>query len=302
MPDVTPAVPSCGAASTDGRTDVTEPISRRRALRLLGAAGLGTVVLGACRADDPAVDASGASGAADRTTASAGSSASSSTTAASSGGAGVTVPASAFEGAAACTVTVAQTEGPYYIDVDKIRRDITEGKPGTPLRVAARVVDTDGCTPIKDAVFEIWHCDAGGLYSGFEAASTGRGGPGGGRGPTDQTRYLRGAQVTDAEGVAVIDTIYPGWYPGRTVHIHAKVILSNRDLLTTQLYFDDATSDAVFRSKVYKRGARVRNADDGIYRRETTLTLKEQGDGYLGLMTIGVRPTSSPSASRSAAD
>lgn len=252
-----------------------EEINRRQALRLLGAAGMGSVVLGACRGSDgdpvtqPQTTTSGPG-----------------TTPPVVGGA---VTADMFKGASACTLTPEQTEGPYYIDVDKIRSDIREDRQGAPLRVAARVMDADGCTPVRDAVFEIWHCDAGGLYSGFESASRG---PGGGGGPasTDQTRYLRGAQVTNADGIAVITTIYPGWYQGRTVHIHAKVQVSNAKALTTQLYFDDKLSQEVFATAPYNQrsGRRTLNADDNIYRSETTLSVSKEGAGYLGLITMGV--------------
>lgn len=266
-----------------------QEIGRRRALGLIGA-GIGAVALGACGGgdgDDEAADQDSGAGATPSTTAAG-------TSATTAGGArATTLTAASFAGAASCTATPAQTEGPYYIDVDKIRSDIREDRQGTPLRVGVRVLDVDGCTPVKDAIFEIWHCDAGGLYSGFEAASTGAGGRpgGGGSGSTDTTRYLRGAQVTNAEGIAEITTIYPGWYQGRTVHIHAKVILSNRELLTTQLYFDDALTTAVYRAAPYSShaGARTLNTSDGIYRKETTLTVSKDGDGYLGLISIGVQ-------------
>jgi len=206
-----------------------------------------------------------------------------------------------FKGAAACSLTPEQTEGPYYIDLDKIRSDIREDRQGTPLRLAVRVMDADGCTPVKDAVFEVWHCDAGGLYSGFEQASqAGAGRRGGGPASaapvtgeaagTDQTGYLRGAQVTNADGIAVITTVYPGWYQGRTVHIHAKVQLNNRESLTTQLYFDDKLSDEVYAKAPYglRQGPRTLNGDDNIYRRQTTITASKEGDGYLGLITMGI--------------
>jgi len=195
-----------------------------------------------------------------------------------------------FKGATACSLTPEQTEGPYYIDVDRIRSDIREDRQGTPLRPAARVMDVDGCTPVKDAVFEVWHCDAGGLYSGFEQASQGRGGPRGGSAGTDQTRYLRGAQVTNGEDIAVITTIYPGWYQGRTVHIHAKVQLTNAKALTAQLYFDDKLTDEVYAKAPYSshQGGRTLNGDDNIYRSGTTLTVSKETDGYLGLITMGI--------------
>ena len=252
-------------------------INRRQALRLLGAAGMGSVVLGACRGSDDGEGSQppGAAG-------------SSTTTAIPAASGAVTV--AMFKDAAACRLTPEQTEGPFYIDVDNIRSDIREDRPGMPLRVATRVMDVDGCTPVKDAVFEIWHCDAGGVYSGFEQASRGSSrGPGSGSSSTDQTRYLRGAQVTNADGIATITTIYPGWYQGRTVHIHAKVQLSNSKALTTQLYFDDKLSAEVFATAPYTehRGRSALNRDDSLYRSETMLTVAKDGNGYLGLITIG---------------
>jgi protocatechuate 3,4-dioxygenase beta subunit len=250
-------------------------INRRQALSMLGGAGLGALALGACTSDDER-------GAAATSAPAAGVSAETSQPAAAAAAGEVT--AAMFGAAASCAVTPEQTEGPYYIDVDKIRADIREDREGTPLRVAVRVVDKDGCTPIKDAILEIWHCDAGGLYSGFEAASQGGGGA------RDDKRYLRGAQTTNADGIAVITTIYPGWYRGRTVHIHAKVALTNTELLTTQLYFDDATTDRVFAAAPYSANPDrdTRNDDDGIFRNETTMTVSEDGNGYVGLITIGV--------------
>jgi protocatechuate 3,4-dioxygenase beta subunit len=228
--------------------------SRREALSLLG----GAVALGACGGDDPAAKPAASSSA--------------------------PVTSASFDGAASCTLTPEQTQGPYYIDVDKIRADVREDRKGTPLRISARLFDKDGCTPVKDAVFEIWHCDAGGLYSGFESSSQGGG-------VSDTKRYLRGAQVTDADGIATITTIYPGWYRGRTVHVHVKVALDNRTVLTTQLYFDEAVTAEVYKSAPYNAhaGRDTFNTDDALYRAETTMTVSKDVDGYLGLITIGVR-------------
>lgn len=154
-------------------------MNRRQALAFLGA-GVGTAALSACGASTKNESTSEAKSG---TTTTAGVPASSATSG---------VSPALFDGAASCKATIEQTAGPYYIDVDKIRADIREDREGTQLRIAARVLDVDGCTPVPDAVFEIWHCDAEGLYSGFEAASkaaNGRGGSGGGR---DAKRYCAG--------------------------------------------------------------------------------------------------------------
>jgi protocatechuate 3,4-dioxygenase beta subunit len=168
--------------------------------------------------------------------------------------------------------------------VDRIRSDIREDREGTPLRLAVRVRDAGSCEPLRSAVVDIWHCDARGSYSGFEAAT-----PGGGR--TDEETYLRGAQATDAEGIVEFHTVYPGFYPGRTVHIHAKVHLDRRTVLTTQLYFDDAFTDRIHARKPYSRAGRrdTFNDTDGIFDESLLLTLSEEDDGVLGLMTFDVR-------------
>ena len=259
-------------------------IGRRRALGLLGA-GVGAAVVVACGGSGGDEASSGSDATTGGTKGGTTGGTASPTSAAAAGAA---VTAEMFAGAASCTLTPAGTEGPFYIDVDQLRSDIREDREGTRLRLAARVLDSDGCTPIKDAVFDIWHCDAGGLYSGFEAASRGRGG---GRSSSDTTRYLRGAQITNADGIAELTTIYPGWYGGRTVHIHAKVLISNRDVLTTQLYFDDELTDTVYAAPPYNRRPNrdSRNDSDRIFDDRTVLTVSRDGDGYLGLITIGVR-------------
>src|SRR5207248_2171833 len=112
--------------------------------------------------------------------------------------------------------------------------------------------------------------DAGGVYSGFSQASAGGpgGGPGGGQSKTDDQTFLRGTQVTDANGLAEFQTIYPGWYRGRAVHIHMKVHVGGSVVHTGQLFFDDNLTDQVYQPAPYNtRGSRdVRNADDSIFR------------------------------------
>lgn len=200
--------------------------------------------------------------------------------------------------AAGCILTPEQTEGPYYIPREKVRRNITEHKPGRPLTLRLSVVDAATCKPIKGAAVDIWHCDAGGIYSGFEAASAG-GPPGGVGGPTDKHTFLRGIQFTDAGGQAEFETIYPGWYRGRTVHIHVKVHLNHavvgNVVHTGQLYFSDALTAKVYGAEPYRARAAARdtfNNTDGIFQsggRQSMLTMKRHGRGYIGTITLGVR-------------
>jgi protocatechuate 3,4-dioxygenase beta subunit len=183
----------------------------------------------------------------------------------------------AFDDTSACTLTPEQTEGPYYFDVDSIRSDIREDRKGVPLKLAIRIRDAERCQPIRNAVVDIWHCDAAGSYSGLEEDGT----------------FLRGAQVTDAKGIVQFTTIYPGWYRGRTVHIHAKVHLDRRTVLTTQLYFDEKTTAAVYRRQPYAgdTGRDAFNDTDPIFDERLVLDLSEAGDGYRGAISFDVERT-----------
>jgi protocatechuate 3,4-dioxygenase beta subunit len=176
-----------------------------------------------------------------------------------------------------CILTPEQTEGPYYIAGEKLRRNITDGHPGAAMLLRAFVVDATTCRPIRNAAVDIWHADAAGVYSGFGAGASSR-------------TFMRGIQRTNAKGLASFRTVYPGWYQGRTVHIHAKVHLDRRTVLTTQLYFDDAVTDRVLRGEAYAgQGEREqRNEDDGIFDPSLVMTLERSGDGYLVLMSFDV--------------
>jgi protocatechuate 3,4-dioxygenase beta subunit len=198
-----------------------------------------------------------------------------------------TATADLFEDSSSCTLTVEQTEGPYYVDADSIRSDIREDREGTRLRLAIMVRDADSCEPLKNTVVDLWHCDALGSYSGFEAASGGA--PGGG-GRTDDEKYLRGAQVTNSDGIVEFVTVYPGWYQGRTVHIHGKVHVDNQTALTTQFFFDDKVS-RVYKGSPYSQhsGRDVLNDNDNIFDQSLLLDLSRDGDGYLGVMSLDVK-------------
>jgi protocatechuate 3,4-dioxygenase beta subunit len=193
-----------------------------------------------------------------------------------------------FDDSSSCTLTVEQTEGPYYFDADSIRSDIREDREGTRLRLAIRVRDAASCEPLRNAVVDLWHCDALGSYSGFESASAG--GPGDG-GRTDDEKYLRGAQVTNSDGIVEFVTVYPGWYQGRTVHIHGKVHVDNQTALTTQFFFDDEVSDRVYERSPYSQhsGRDVSNDNDGIFDRSLLLDLSRDGDDYLGVISLDVK-------------
>jgi protocatechuate 3,4-dioxygenase beta subunit len=194
------------------------------------------------------------------------------------GGAG---PAAVASDAVTCVLAPEQAEGPYYLDGEKLRRNITDGKPGLPLTLRVLVVDASTCRPIRGAAVDIWHCDAAGAYSGFRAASASR-------------SFLRGIQKTDAKGLASFKSIYPGWYPGRTVHIHVKVHLGGNVVHTGQLYFPDAVTDAVYRRTPYssRPGRDMRNTDDPLFRNggsRSLLRLRKSGAAYVATITMGVQ-------------
>ncbi len=198
----------------------------------------------------------------------------------------------------ACVVRPAQMEGPYFVDgrLDRsdIRSDPADGavSEGTPLRLTFQVSRLDGatCAPLAGALVDVWQCDALGVYSGVRDIN--------GLFDTTGKQFLRGHQRTGADGRAVFRTVYPGWYQGRTVHIHFKIRTDpearrGRDF-TSQIYFDDAVSDRVLSRPPYasKTGRRTRNEGDGIFRRggeQLLVDVTRDGDGYAGTFDVGLQ-------------
>lgn len=192
-----------------------------------------------------------------------------------------TGPAAVASGLVSCVLAPEMTEGPYYVEGDKVRRNITEGKQGVPLTLRLAVVDVSACKAIKGAAVDIWHCDAGGVYSGTSVQDT------------EERTFMRGIQKTDKNGLAVFKTIYPGWYSGRAVHIHLKVYLGGNTVHTGQLFFPDSLTDSVYRRSPYSRRPNrdTRNATDSIFRnggKRSLLKLAKSGSGYVGRITMGV--------------
>ncbi|MER5791953.1 intradiol ring-cleavage dioxygenase [Streptomyces sp. NPDC001980] len=212
-------------------------------------------------------------------------------------GAGTEASASASEGAC-YTLTSELVEGPYYIDADKLRQDVTEDQEGIPLHLTLKVIDAETCKPLRNAAVDIWHCNASGVYSGYEAVGSGGGGggtpptgapptdaptgtptgppPGGGGGhqePTDDTRYLRGTWHTDRHGQVTFKTVFPGWYQGRCVHIHVKVHVDGEwtdagyegghTCHTGQLFFDEKSVLLSAEVEPYASNTTTRTTLDG---------------------------------------
>src|SRR5207247_7448936 len=130
----------------------------------------------------------------------------------------------------ACVLTPAATPGPFYFDPKLQRADITEGHPGAPLRMRFIVMDAANCTPIAGARVDVWHTRADGYYSGYPGQGDRR------NVDTSGGTFMRGTQLADARGEATFRSVYPGWYAGRTVHVHFKIFIDDKDMLTGQMY------------------------------------------------------------------
>jgi protocatechuate 3,4-dioxygenase beta subunit len=197
---------------------------------------------------------------------------------------------------ASCVVRPEQTEGPYFVDErlnrSDIRSDPTDGrvKSGTPLALTLLVsrLGAGDCQPLPGAQVDIWHCDVLGVYSDVQDPGFN----------TIGQKFLRGYQITDARGEARFVTVYPGWYAGRTVHIHVKIRtapLAQRSFeFTSQMYFDDVLTDRVHADPPYAaKGQRtVRNHHDHIFRRggdQLMLAPTAIADGYAATFAIGLQ-------------
>lgn len=216
-------------------------------------------------------------------------------------------PGATLDPVLACVARPALTEGPYFVDELLNRSDIrvepSDGsvKEGLPLLLTFCLSDVTGdtCKPLAGAQVDVWHCDAQGVYSdvsdpGFDTLGQ---------------KWLRGYQVTDENGSATFQTIYPGWYSGRAVHIHFKIRTDPQSgqgyEFTSQLFFDAAATDAVYSQPPYaSKGLRNRmNEDDNIYQQSeglTVLDLAETDEGYSAVFGLGLdlsQPTQSGAGS-----
>ena len=212
--------------------------------------------------------------------------------------AGTLIPRRALAGLSgpSCVVRPEQTEGPYFVDErlnrSDIRSDPADGRvrPGTPLALTLAIsrLSAGDCLPLPGAQVDIWHCDALGVYSDVKDPAFN----------TIDQKFFRGYQITDAHGEVKFLTIYPGWYEGRTVHIHVKVRTAAQPgrsfEFTSQMYFDDGLSNRVYADAPYAtKGKRsARNQDDRIFRRggdQLMLAPTPVADGYAATFAIGLQ-------------
>jgi protocatechuate 3,4-dioxygenase beta subunit len=278
---ISPATRPTARPPLDDLDDDDRPIgrilTRREVLALIGAGGAATF-LAACVPSGAASPAASVGASAAPTAA---------------GSAAATAAASAAIATAlpACVVSPELTEGPYYLDVDLERSDIRANTAddavveGAPLTLDWIVSQADGsaCVPMEGVVVDVWHCDALGVYSGVSG---------------NAGNFLRGFQRTDANGRASFTTIYPGWYQGRAVHIHFKIRTDpEADAgfeFTSQLFFDDELSRAVYTTGVYaQKGPQDQpNESDQIFNQSggaTLLAATQEGDGYRATFPIAVQ-------------
>lgn len=255
------------------------------------------------------------------------------------GAAAISTASRILTAAPRCVLTPEQEEGPYYVDFGKARRDVTEGKPGVPLQLRIALVDAKRCEPLEAAAVDIWHCDATGVYSGFTANGggddagrgfgRGRGGPGGpggrgggqgqgpgGQGPIDETRFLRGIQITNRQGIAEFATVYPGWYAGRTIHIHLKVRLGGSAGAeryagghvshTGQLFLPEDITEQIAKMDPYVKHSNVHrtlHSEDNIFRQQggaqsmlglERLQKGSNSEGFVADVVLAVDPDATP--------
>ncbi|MEU5595080.1 intradiol ring-cleavage dioxygenase [Streptomyces sp. NPDC020298] len=215
--------------------------------------------------------------------------------------ASATTTATSSASAGVCTLNAEVTEGPYSLSGALVREDIREEKEGVEVQYTFTVVDTaNDCSPLANALVEIWHCDSLGEYSGFV----------GGNGHTedDNGTFLRGGQMSDSDGQVNITSIWPGHYVSRAVHVHMRVhtdvtltddsYTGGEVIHTGQLFFDPDINTEVQASSPYSDNTtkETQLEDDTIYddggASSGLLTLTALGDsvsdGYKATLTVGV--------------
>ncbi|KAG8734737.1 hypothetical protein FRC11_003714, partial [Ceratobasidium sp. 423] len=174
-----------------------------------------------------------------------------------------------------CVTAPEVTEGPYYINNEYYRTDLRETQSGVKLVLDIGVMDTSTCTPLPSALVELWACNATGSYGGFTTSGS----------LSDKFTWLRGGSETNANGVVELTTIYPGFYTGRTIHIHTMIhtgwtksangtIVSHSGSLRHigQLFFQETLNDQVLALSPYTstNQRRTLNAQDGIYAQQNS--------------------------------
>lgn len=210
------------------------------------------------------------------------------------------------KGGFTCVRTAESGDGPYYYESSLRRRDVTEGRRGLPLKLGVRVLNATapaiGCSPLAGAIVDLWQADADGMYSNVGSDLQNEN--------TIGKTFMRGHQVTNAEGYVEFDTVVPGWelvasplrVISRATHIHLKVFHEHK-IATTQIYLPDAFLDEVYASvDPYRKhgemtapGAkgtfkRIRNTEDMVFNGDASKPVEIQrvGKGVTAQASIGI--------------
>lgn len=200
-----------------------------------------------------------------------------------------------FEDTGQCVLSATMTEGPYYVDEALIRRDIRDERPGVAFRLRLKVVDAKTCEPMPGAAVDIWHCDADGNYSAAPPLGREERTTDGHLKPINADRFLRGRQIADVDGMVEFVTIYPGWYTGRTPHIHLKVHVGEREVATGQMFFAKELSAEVYALPPYAAKGPADTTNDSDHVLYTARggdgswpKVVRDGERLLGSLTVGV--------------
>lgn len=220
-----------------------------------------------------------------------------------------------FSDNSSCILQPEVTQGPYYVDGELIRENLTESQAGVPLYLDIQFLDTSSCEPVTAVYVDLWHCNATGVYSGVSASGNGNAND---TSNIDAT-FLRGLQQTDVNGVVQFETIVPGHYTGRTNHIHIMShAMSNTTIRTNgtvlgsngtahashvgQLFFDQELLSRVETTEPYASNTQDQtlNSEDSILGEEADsmdpfvqyiLLGDSVEDGILAWISIGIDPT-----------
>ncbi|KAF8915352.1 aromatic compound dioxygenase [Mucidula mucida] len=226
-----------------------------------------------------------------------------------------------------CILNNDVTQGPYQLDGDLIRQNITDGEPGIPMYLEVGVLDVNTCEPLADAYVDVWHCNSTGYYSKFTGVDPNKDhfcdtGCDTNLNQTDELTFLRGIYPTDENGVVEFLSVIPGYYYARATHIHAQVyinvstsddgtVMANDNLVhTSQFYLADeinAEVDTIYPYSLHPSLLRrtLDTEDTTLASGNTTyvsqyLDVTYLGetleDGILAYITVGVDTTATPSS------
>jgi len=186
-----------------------------------------------------------------------------------------------------CVLIPSETAGPFPLDLTTnpfyFRQDVREDRTGVQFNQKMRIIGLGNCLPMANVRVNIWHCDKVGNYSGY--------------GNQAGLTYLRGYQITDANGEVEFVTVFPGWYNGRICHIHFQVFVSSQYAAISQLTYDIALKNAIYAEYpvLYTKGADPLNFNqdnvfsDGYQYQLASLTPNASTGGYDSFLEVSVQ-------------